>query len=443
MHRNDKSELLALAGIVLSQAEKLGASSTELSITAGNSVEVGVHMGKLESLQGASSQVLNFKAYVGKRSARVTTADLRQLSLKKLIEETIAIARVSQEDPDSGPAGKEEFAGISYAELDLFDGEAAALPVEKKIELVMAAERAALEFDPRIVNTRGASFADSQGLILRANSEGLCAAYEVSNCSFSVGAIAQDESGMQIDQWGSNSRKFSSLLEPSEIGKIAAERALRQLGSRGVKSQSCPIVLDPAVAAQLLSEFVGAAAGAQIYRKNSFLLGLRGEIVASPLVEIIDDPLIVAGLASRPFDDEGLVSRTRSIVSGGKLNCYLMGVYSARKLGETPNGGFTSNLYLKAGNSSAEDIIASVKQGLLITTTFGHGFNVTTGDYSVGAAGFMIENGKIGDPVSGFTIAGNVLEIFKGIEAVGNDLQFLSAVNAPTIKIASMTVAGI
>lgn len=438
----NKQQLQATAEFIVAEAKRLGATDCSVAISVGESVDIGVRKGNVEELQGAQSQGLTFTAYVGQRTATVSTADLRRRSLTKMIRETIATAKLAQEDPTAGLADPEHFAK-DIPDLQLFDAAASALPVEEKIKMAIAAEAAAIGFDKRISNSEGAGFSDSKGVVVRANSRGFVGAYESSSCSISATVIAADADGsMQIGGWWSQGRKLGALTSADEVGKIAAEHALRQLGARRVKSQSCPVVFDPQQAARLVSQFVGAASGPQIYRKSSFLVGKRGQSVASKQVQIIDDPLIPGGLASRPFDSEGLPSKTRVIVGDGKLECYLLGVYSARKLGEAPNGGSTSNLYLKAGEHSPEEIIASVQNGLYLTSVSGPGFNATTGDYSVGASGLWIENGKIAFPVQGITIAGNVVDMFNGIEMIGNDLVMRSSVNAPTIKIKSMMVAG-
>ena len=436
-----KEQLESTAAFIVAEAKRLGATDCEVTIGAGQSVDIGVRLGKVEELQGAQTQGLEFKAFVGQRHASVSTADVRRRSLTRLIRETIATAKLAQEDPSAGLAEREQFAS-SIPNLELFDGAATALPVEKKIEMALAAEAAAMSADQRITNSEGAGFSENTGITVKANSRGFVGAYEASSCSLSATVIANDDSGMQVGAWWSSSRKLAGLLSPEEVGKVAAEHALRKLGARRVKSQSCPVVFDPQMAARLVGQLVGAASGAHIYRKSSFLVGKRGQLIASPLVTIVDDPLIKGGLASRPFDSEGLPCKTRTIVGEGKLECYLLGVYSARKLGEAPNGGSTSNLYLKAGSASPEEIIASVSNGLYLTSVSGPGFNTTTGDYSVGASGLWIENGKIAFPVQGITIAGNVVDMFNGIEAVGNDLVFRSGTNAPTIKIGSMMIAG-
>ncbi len=438
-----KEQLQATADFVVAEAKRLGASDCEVTIAAGQSVDIGVRLGEVEELQGAQTQGLEFTAYVGTRHASMSTADLKRRSLTRLVRDTIATAKLAEEDPYAGLAESKFFARGKLPELDLLDAAASKLAVKDKIEMAMAAEKAALGSDKRVSNSEGAGFSESQRVLVMANSRGFSGAYEGSNCSIGANVIAADTDGsMQVGGWYSQSRSLAGLQSPEEVGRIAAEHALRQLGARRVKSQSCPVVFDPDMAARLVVQFVGAASGPQIYRKSSFLVGKRGKSVAASAVNIIDDPLIAGGLASRPFDGEGLASARRVIVGEGKLECYLLGVYAARKLNEDPNGGSFSNLYLEAGKETPEEIIASVANGLYLTSVSGPGFNATTGDYSVGASGLWIENGKIAFPVQGITIAGNVVEMFNGIEAIGSDLVFRGRVNAPTLKIGKMMIAG-
>jgi PmbA protein len=255
--------------------------------------------------------------------------------------------------------------------------------------------------------------------------------------------VASDKDGeMQTNGWHAASRSFKGLESPEAIGKKAAERALRQLGARKVKSQVVPVVFDQQMAARLIGQFVSAASGRSIDRKSTFLLNKLGEIVASKQVTIVDDPLMKGKLGSRPFDGEGLPMKRRIIVGEGKLLTYLVDAYAGRKLKCEPNSSGTGNLYLEAGDKTAEEIIASVKNGLYLTSVSGSGVNGVTGDYSLGASGMWIEDGKLAYPVSGITVASNLLDMFAGIIAVGNDLEFRSSTSSPTILIDKMTVAG-
>ena len=433
---------------VIEKARRYGASESDVTITTRSAVETTVRLGEVEKLEGAQMRGLQFRALCGAKGTKTassSTSDLSPQALDKLIKETIATAEASEEDPFAGLPESEDFAPDylrhNFA-LDIFDPEVEHIPVEKKIQLALAAEEAARQADKRISNSDGASFSDSAGVIVHANSRGFLGSYEGSHVSISVGVVASQDDEMQTGGWWASNRRFSNLEEAEAVGRKAAERALRQLGSRKVKSQEVPVIFDPLMAGRLLAQFVGAASGAHIYRKSSFLVDKLGEVVASKGVTIIDDPLMAGKLGSHPFDSEGLACKKRTIVEEGKLLTYLLSSYAARRLNTKPNSGSLGNLYLQAGDSSPEDLIGSVKNGLYLTSVSGPGFKVITGDYSLGASGIWIENGKLAYPVSGITIASDMLSMFKNIEAIGNDLDFRSSTASPSIKISKMTVAG-
>jgi PmbA protein len=351
------------------------------------------------------------------------------------------MATASEADPFAGLV-EARYLASSIPDLQLSDPTIARITTEEKIQIALTAEQAARSFDERITNSRGASFTDWSGTTVYANSHGFVGSYTSTHCSISCAVVASAESEMQVGGWSSGALGYGKLETPEQVGSTAAKRALRMLGARKVKSQMVPVVFDPLMAATLLAQFVGAAAGSHVYRNSSFLAGKLNEIVASELVTIIDDPLMIGGLGSRPYDGEGMPAKKRTIVENGRLATYLLSGYSARKLKTEPNGGSTGNLHFAPGASTADDIIASVSNGLYLTSVSGPGFNVVTGDYSRGASGLWIENGKIVFPVEGITIASNMLEMFKAIEAVGNDLIFRSSTCSPTIKIGAMMVAG-
>ncbi|MBX9573977.1 MAG: hypothetical protein K2X77_34090 [Candidatus Obscuribacterales bacterium] len=436
-----KQQLQDTAAFAVAEAKRLGATDCEIGIQAGESFQIGVRNGDVEELQGSQSRGLELTVFVGQRHATVSSADFRRRSLTRLIRDAIATAKVSDEDPSAGMAEPEHLAK-EVPELDLYDPAIERITVADRIRIARQCEAAAMAADPRITQSSGASFSDNRGVVVLANSRGFVGSYAGSMVSISASVVAEADQQMQVGSWYSVSRKLAGLESPELVGKIAGEHAARQLGGRSVASQVVPVVFDPQMAARLVGQFVGAASGAHVYRKSSFLHDKFGQMVASPLVTIVDDPLIPGGLGSRPFDAEALPSRRREIVSEGKLAAHLIGVYAARMLKTAPNGQGTSNLYLQAGTLTPEEIIGSVQNGLYLTGVSGPGFNATTGDYSVGASGFWIENGKLAYPVEGITIASNVVAMFNGIEAIGNDLVFRGGTNAPTVKIRSMTIAG-
>jgi PmbA protein len=434
--------LEAVARFLVEEAARQGATDCKVGISTGESVDTSVRLGAVEQLEGAQTRNIEFQAFVGQKSATTTSSDFRRPALRKLVKATIALATASEADPFAGLPEKHHLAK-SVPDLGLYDPAIAAITVQQKIQLALDCEGAARKADPRITNSNGASFSDGGGITVHANSRGFLGSYQSNYCSLNVAVVASTEgSEMQTNGWWSSSRSFKGLETPEAIGAKAAERTLRQLGARKVKSQVVPVVFDPQMAARLISQFVGAASGRSIDRKMSFLLGKLGEVVASKAVTIVDDPTMPGKVGSRPFDGDGMPMKRRTIVGAGKLETYLVDAYAARKLKCEPNSGSTGNLYLQAGDQTPEAIIASVKNGLYLTSVSGPGFNAVTGDYSLGASGMWIEDGKLAFPVSGITVASNLLDMFAGIIAVGNDLEFRSATNSPTILIDKMTVAG-
>ncbi len=440
---NKTASLEAVARFIIDEAARRGATDCEVSIETSEAVNTTVRLGLVEQLEGAQSRQISLRAFVGQKSATTTSSDFRRPALRRLVKETIALANASEADPFAGLAEARQLAKSGgVADLGLFDPAIPALPVQTKIALALAAEAAARNADPRITNSDGASFSDEGGITVYGNSRGFVGSYPSNYCSLSVATIASTDDEMQVDAWQSVSRTLEGLQSPEAVGTMAAQRALSRLGARTVPSQVVPVVFDPHMAAQLLRQLVSAAVGTSIDRKSSFLVGKLGQVVASNLVTIIDDPLMPGGLASKPFDGEGLPLTRRVIVEAGKLLTYLVSAYAARKLGCEPNSGSTGNLYLQAGEQTPEQIIASISNGLYVTNVTGQGFNPVTGDYSRGASGMWIENGRLAYPVSGIAIASDVLTMFAGITAVGSDLEFRAGTNAPTILIDQMTVAG-
>ena len=433
--------LEAIARFILQEAKKQGATDCEVRISTSEAVDITVRNGVVEQLEGAQSRGVHFNAYIGQKSANTSSSDFRRPALIKLIKDTIDLANASEADPYAGLPEARQLA-TQFPELDLFDPSITAIPVEKKIQLALDTEAAALAADPAITNSVGAGFADGGGITVYANSRGFLGSYQATYCSLNVSVVASKDSEMQTNGWHSASRNFKNLESPEHIGSKASARALRQLGAKKVKSQVVPVVYDPQMAGRLVAQFVSAASGTSIDRKSSFLVGKLNEVVASPLVTIVDDPTMPGKLGSRPFDGEGLPLKRRNIISKGKLDTYLVSAYAGRKLDCEPNSSSTGNLYLEPGEKTPEEIIASVKNGLYLTSVSGPGFNGVTGDYSLGASGLWIEDGKLSYPVSGITVASNILEMFAGITAVGNDLEFRSSTAAPTILIDKMTVAG-
>jgi PmbA protein len=341
----------------------------------------------------------------------------------------------------------------AFPDLDLHDPEASEVTAETATEWCKAAEAAAMESDPRITNSEGAEFGSGAHRILYAASNGFHGTYQSSSCSLSTVPVASSNGTMERDYWYSSKHHLKELQSPQEIGRRAAERALRRLGAKQVATGEYPVVFDPDMAASLVGHLAGAVSGYSLYKGFSFLQGKLGETIAPANVTIVDDGTVHKGLASKPFDGEGLATRRTAVVENGVLANYLLDTYSARKLGGRSTGNASrsiadaphvspTNLFLAPGTTSPEDIVASVKSGLYVTELMGFGVNQVTGDYSRGASGMWIENGEITHPVSEITIAGNLLKMFAAIEAIGSDLEMRRSICAPTIAIGKMTVAG-
>jgi PmbA protein len=408
-------------------------------------------LGDVEKIQHSREKRLGLRLFVGCRSAITSSADFTSDALSTLVQDTVALAKATVADELSG-LPEEDTLAKDIPDLDLCDT-ATKLTPEEKISLAREAEAAALNTDFRLTNSEGAEFSHGDHEVLYANSLGFVGRYRTTSFSLTVVPVAVQNGAMQRDYWYSSQRKFSKVESPAAIGRKAAERALRRLGARKVKTQEAPVVFDPQMAASLLRHLAGAASGSALYRKSSFLLGKLTEKIAASCISVRDDARILGALGSKPFDGEGLPTRGTLIVTDGVLTSYLLDTYSARKLGLHSTGSAsrsfadaptasTTNFLLQPGNTPPEEIIGSVHSGLYITELSGFGVNPVTGDYSRGAVGLWIENGELTYPVEEITIAGNLLDMFQQIEVVGNDLDLRSTIAAPTVKIARMMIAG-
>ncbi len=369
-----------------------------------------------------------------------------------MVRSAIDLAALTTEDPHAGLPGPEEMGSLA-GELQLFSDETAKLPTEERIAIAKRAEAAALAVDPRITNSEGASFDSSVGGHVFANSRGFLGAYRSSSCSVSAVPVATQNGSMERDYWYSSARNYKGLEDAETIGRIAAERALRRLGAVKVETQRVPVVFEPRTARTLLGNVFDAVNGLAIYRKASFLAGKLGEKIADERITLVDDGTIPGLFGSAPFDDEGVPTRRTTVIERGVLKNYLLNTYTARKLemkttgnasrGITGNAGIGhGNFFIEAGTRTPEEIIRGVKNGFYVTELIGSGVNTVTGDYSRGAVGIWIRDGELAFPVSEVTIASTLQEMLNGIGEIGNDLEFLSSVSAPTIMLGEMTVAG-
>ena len=431
---------------------RAGASDADAVIVQSATFTAGVRLGGVEKLISARQKRLSLRVFVAGRSAAAATADLTRAALGRFATDTVALARVTMPDPFSGLPEHTEIA-TDAPDLDLYDPAAEVPAAERALAYARTAESAALEADPRLTNSEGAEFSQDATTIAYASTLGFDGGYTSSRFHLAVEPVATADGRMQRGYWYARARHLALLDEPAAVGRRAAARTLRRLGARRVKTQEAPVVFEAEAAASLLHHLAGAVSGQSLYRGASFLLGRLGETIASPLVTVVDDGRLPAGHGSRPFDAEGLPTRRKVVVDAGRLTSYLLDTYSARRLQLTSTGNaFRSagdapttaptNFYLEAGQHSPAEIIASVDRGLLVTELIGFGVNPVTGDYSRGAAGLWIERGEIAYPVEEITIAGNLLEMLRDVEMIGNDLDMRGSIAAPTVKIGQMTVAG-
>jgi PmbA protein len=444
--------LQEIADVLLGAARRSGASAADVVVAESDSLTVGVRLGDVEKVKQAREKHLGLRVFIGERSAVTSTADFSHEALERLAAGTCALARVVAPDPFAGLPEVSELA-TSVPDLDLYDPEVDRVTPEGALALATDAERAALETDARITNSEGAECSRSTSHILYASSHGFVGEYRDTGVSLSVVPVAADNGTMQRDYWYSTQRKLDRLEAPAAIGRLAAERVLRRLRARRVRTCSVPVIFDPETASGLMRHLAAAVSGYALYKGTSFLIGKLGQRIAPDYVRIVDDGTLVGALGSKPFDGEGLSTRRTPVVDRGVLSSYLFDTYSARKLNGRSTGSAArsvgaaphvapTNFVLQAGPASPGEIIRSVKSGLYVTELIGFGINPVTGDYSRGAVGQWIESGELTYPVEEITIAGNLLAMYESIEVIGNDLVLRHPVAAPTLKIARMTVAG-
>jgi PmbA protein len=440
-----------LAASLLKQVRARGADAADVIIGEGSEFSVTVRKGEVETLTDAGSKALGIRVFVGKRTATSYTSDFSAPALGRLVEETVAMARVTGEDPAAGLP--EEMVPPEAIDLGLHDPSPASLPTAERIERARRAEAAALAAFPEITNSQGGSYASDEDTVVLANSLGFMGSYRSSSVSLSVVPVAERGAQMERDYWYTTGRGLGDLLAPEEVGRIAAERTIRRLGARQVPTCEVPIVFDPETAAEILGHVFRALSGYSVFRNATFLKGRVGETVASPLLTVVDEGRRPRGLGSRPFDGEGLPTRRNVPLEAGVLRHYLCDSYAARKIGARSTGSArrgvsggpsvgSANLSFAAGATAPEEIVSGVERGLYVTDLIGFGVDLVSGDYSQGAAGQWIEKGKLVHPVHEVTIAGNLKQMLQDVDAVGNDLEFRGSSASPTLRVRKMTVSG-
>jgi PmbA protein len=434
-----------LVDSALAHAKKIGATNAGAEASEGCGLSVSVRQGELENVERNRDKSLGVTVYVGQRRGNASTSDFSATAIQQTVQAAFDIARFTAEDPVAGLPDEENIA-TEHRDLELFHPWA--LTSEEAARIALECEAAALSTSKRITNSEGAGVSAQQSHFFSAHTHGFRGGYASSRHSLSVAPIAGKGSGMQRDAWYSSMRDAADLASPQAVGRYAAERALSRLKSRKIPTTQCPVLFESPLAAGLLGGFVQAISGGALYRKSTFLVDSLGKQVFPKHIDILEDPFILGGKGSSPFDEEGVRVQPRKVVDGGRVEGYFLSTYSARKLGmqTTGNAGGSHNLSLVSRQTKrGDDLDAMLKKlgtGLFVIELMGQGVNYVTGDYSRGASGFWVENGEIAFPVQEITIAGNLRDMLKGIVAVGADRYNYGAKTVGSILVNRMKVAG-
>jgi PmbA protein len=436
-----RSELEALVARILDEARTRGATQAEAGVSVDAGLSVTVRLGEIETLEYQRDRAIGVTVYFGKRKASASSADFSAQAVRETVEKACSIARFTAEDPCAGLADAELLAR-NPPDLDLshpWD-----LTTEQAVDLARACEDAARTHDPRITNSEGASLSTHRGLRAYGNSLGFISSYPSSRHGLSCSIIGEQDGAMERDYWYTTARDPAELEAARAVGERAAERTVARLGARKLNTRRAPVLFPAELARGFLGHFLGAIRGSAQYREASFLLGAAGQRIFSDHVDIVQRPHIAKALASAPFDNEGVATRDRDIVRQGMLQGYVMGSYSARKLGlqTTGNAGGVWNLVVTPGQDNFNALLRRMGRGLLIGELMGQGVNGVTGDYSRGAAGFWVEGGAVRYPVHEITVAGNLRDLYQNIVAIGTDVDVRGAVRTGSILVEEMTIAG-
>jgi PmbA protein len=448
-----RSRFEEVIDLALGHARKLGAVDAGAEVSEGAGLSVSVRKGELENVERNRDKSLGVTVYLGHKRGNASTSDFSPAAVRQTVQAAYDIARFTAEDPVAGLPDAEDIAN-EYPDLDLFHPWA--LTSEEALQMALACEAAAFKTSKKISNSEGAGVSAQQSHFFTAHMRGgergkpgiFSGGYASSRHSLSVAPIAGKGANMQRDYWYSSTRDPQDLATPQAVGRYAAERSLARLNGRKIATTECPVLFESPLAAGLLGSYVQATSGGALYRKTTFLADSLGKRVLAPHIDIVEEPHLINGKGSAPFDDEGVRTTRRKVLSAGRVQGYFLSTYSARKLGmrTTGNAGGSHNLSLTSRlTRPGDDLVAMLKKlgrGLFVTELMGQGVNYVTGDYSRGASGYWVENGVIAYPVQEITIAGNLKDMFKGMEAVGADAYNYGAKTVGSILINRMKVAG-
>ena len=436
-----QDKLKTIAEDILKFARKRGATACEVDISEGFGQSVSVRRDEVDTIEYNRDKGVGVTIYDGQKRGYASTSDFSKSALKATVDAAISIARFTAPDPAAG-LPEEALLARSFPDFDLYHPWK--LSTEEAIELARCSERAAFAVSPEIRNSDGAAVSMQEAHFISANSLGFMGGYASSRHALSCSVIAGEGDDMQRDDWYTTKRDPADLAPADEIGTFAARRALARLGARQIPTCEVPVLFEAPLAAGLIGAFVHAVSGGALYRKSTFLLNSLGKPVFRPHIQISERPHLAKAFASSPFDDDGVATRDREIITDGVLQGYFLSTYSARKLGmqTTGNAGGSHNLLVKPGQYDLNGLIKQMDRGLLVTELLGHGVNYVTGDYSRGAAGFWVENGVIQYPVHEITIAGNLKDMLMGIREIGSDVLVRGSKHCGSILVDRMTVAG-
>jgi PmbA protein len=437
-----KVDYEALLNEIIVRAKKKGATQVEAAITHNLGYTVTVREKAVETIEHHRNKALGVTVYFDQRKGSATSVDLNQTAIENLIASACHMARFTAIDPFSGLADPALLAKPTYPSLDLYHPWS--LTPQQAIELGIECETKALALDSRILHSEGVTITTDESFYFYANSHDFLGSYPTSRHSISCSLVAKDKGGMQRDGDYTVARVPSALSSISQLATHAAQATVKRLNARRLATCQVPVLFRSEVARSLISHFLGAISGGNLYRNASFLVNQLGKPIFAPSITLHEQPHLQQGLGSTPFDSEGVRTQNRTLVADGVLQGYLLSSYSARKLGlqSTGNAGGAHNILVETSDLDLTNLIKKMHRGLLVTELLGQGTNLVTGDYSRGAAGFWVENGQIQYPVEEITIAGNLKEIYPHIVAVGNDIDPRSSILTGSILVENMTVAG-
>lgn len=436
-----QTQLREIANDIIRYARKQGATSADADVSEGLGQSIAVRKAEVETIEFNRDKGIGITVFIGQQRGYASTSDFSVAARQAVVDAALSIARFTAADPYAGLAD-EELMAHDIADLDLFHPWQ--ISVEEAIELARECEAAAFDVSPKITNSEGASVSIQQSHFATANSYGFNAGYATSRHGLSCSVIAGEGDSMQREFWYDTRRDAADLMSAEAVGRRAGERALARLGAKRIRTCEIPVLFEAPLATGLIGSFVHAVSGGALYRRSSFLLDSLQQQIFPAYLDIVERPHVRKALGSSPFDSEGVATHDRDVVKNGVLQGYFLSSYSARKLGmqTTGNAGGSHNLFVSHGNNDLDGLIRTMDKGLLVTELLGHGINYVTGDYSRGAAGFWVENGRIAHPVEEIIIAGNLRDMFMNITDIGNDIPQRGAKFCGSILINRMKVAG-